>query len=134
MILPKKGFVVEQKSVQINVRIEESLKTAGDEAFAQASSSPSQAVRWLWAFAAAHADDGGLGRMLNSNPKLAQVAEMPPQRSPHEKIANLQALQGSIAALTARYPQYVIDETNAIPDDELLAEALLETYFGGDAA
>lgn len=132
MITQWKGIAMEQKAVQINVRIEESLKSAGDEAFARANASPSQAVRWLWAFAAAHADDGALERMLSTDPELAQVAEMPPQRSPQEKIASLHELQGSIAALTAQYPQHVIDKTNAIPDEELLADAMLEKHFEGD--
>lgn len=129
----KKESVMGQKTTQVNVRIEESLKAAGDAAFAQASTSPSQAVRWLWAFAAAHANDGGLERLLKSNPEIAQVAEMPSQHTAEERIAGFHAIQEKIAALTAKYPQHVIDEVNAIPDDELLAEAMLEKHFGEDA-
>lgn len=125
---------MDHKTVQVNVRLDESLKSAGDAAFAQASISPSQAVRWLWAYAAAHANDGGLERMLESNPEIAQVAEMPPQRTPEEKMGGFRAIREQIAAFTAGYPQHIIDEVNSMSYDDLRAEALWEKYFGEDAA
>lgn len=117
-----------QKTSQVNVRIEGSLKAAGDAAFTATGCSPSQAVRWLWSFAAAHAHDGGLERMLASNPEIAQVAEMPPQRTPEEKLAGFAAMREKISSYYEGCPQEIIDELSSIPDDELLEEALWERY------
>lgn len=45
------------KTVQMNVRIDEATKEAGDAAFARIGLTPSQAVRMVWEFAAQHVND-----------------------------------------------------------------------------
>ena len=41
-------------NVQMNVRIDEKLKAAGDEVFSSIGLTPSQVVRQVWEFAASH--------------------------------------------------------------------------------
>ncbi len=44
-------------SVQLNTRIDSSLKEAGDKVFALLGYTPSQAIRALWEYAVAHRND-----------------------------------------------------------------------------
>lgn len=44
-------------SVQMNLRIDEQVKQLGDAALMEAGYSPTQAVRTVWSFAAAHAHE-----------------------------------------------------------------------------
>ncbi len=44
-------------SVQMNLRIDEQVKQLGDAALMEAGYSPTQAVRAVWSFAAAHAHE-----------------------------------------------------------------------------
>lgn len=45
------------EAVQMNTRIEKSLKAQGDDVFAKIGWTPSTAIRALWRFAARHAND-----------------------------------------------------------------------------
>ena len=51
-------------NVQMNVRIDDTVKRAGDMAFANAGLTPTQVVRSVWEFAAAHQDNPALVRKL----------------------------------------------------------------------
>ncbi len=104
-------------TVQMNVRIDEKLKQAGDEALASIGMSPSQAVRLLWQRAAEHGE--GLERVK----ALAQVAGS--DSSEGERVNGIAegraVLERGIAALE-------LDKARplTVNDDELLEEAALE--------
>lgn len=58
------GKLSAAKTVQMNVRIDEETKEAGDAAFARIGLTPSQTVRLLWGYAARHANDPEALRIL----------------------------------------------------------------------
>jgi RHH-type rel operon transcriptional repressor/antitoxin RelB len=101
----------------MNVRIDEKLKQAGDEALASIGMSPSQAVRLLWQRAAEHGE--GLERVK----ALAQVAGS--DSSEGERVNGIAeeraVLERGIAALE-------LDKARplTVNDEELLEEAALE--------
>ena len=62
-------------NVQMNVRIEESLKAAGDDVFASVGLTPTQVVRNVWEYAVRHREAPAIVRAaLQSSP--AQLASL----------------------------------------------------------
>lgn len=104
-------------TVQMNVRIDEKLKQAGDEALASIGMSPTQAVRLLWQCAAGHGE--GLERVK----ALAQASGL--DSSEGERVNGLAegraVLERGIAALE-------LDKARPLTasDEELLEESALE--------
>lgn len=71
---------------QMNTRIDATLKTRGDEALARAGYTPSQAIRTLWEFAAAHAlEPGEIRRILPTACPSPEASEK--RRKLREKVA-----------------------------------------------
>ena len=81
---PNAGALSPAKTVQMNVRIDEDLKEAGDIAFARIGLTPSQAVRLLWDYAARHANDpqtcSQLVEMLDEEPPNGSASSEREQR------------------------------------------------------
>ena len=83
------GALSPAKTVQMNVRIDEDLKKAGDIAFARIGLTPSQAVRLLWDYAARHANDPQTCSQL-----IEMLDEEPPDNSTsNEREQRLESLR-----------------------------------------
>lgn len=90
-------------SVQLNTRIDGTLKEAGDKVFALLGYTPSQAIRALWEYAVAHRDrpeevravlEGSLSGMTANEAVNAKLATLAAGRS---VCAQLGPLLASIA-------------------------------------
>ena len=109
-------------SVQMNVRIDESLKANGDRAFADLGLTPSHAVRALWEYASRNAGDKeALRTLMNS---LAG----PEDDSRAERV--IQARRGAnlVNNLLAKHGLHLKDPYQEIPYEQLREEALIERF------
>lgn len=67
-------MVAVSRQVQMNTRIEASLKEAGDSVLGRLGYTPSAAVRGLWRFAVEHADDAAAIRRV-VEPEAAEALD-----------------------------------------------------------
>ena len=113
---------------QMNTRIERELKQRGDAVLARAGFSPSEAVRALWEFAAAHE------REPQAVARALAVEDPEAERERQERIQrkrdSLKRLHATIAEFRERYgiTQDAIDAVNRMSDKELYEQALVERY------
>lgn len=102
-------------TVQVNTRIDRSLKERGDAALKRAGYSPSQAVRTLWEFAAKH----------QHNPKAIQEAldfpERKTSRTEQESASRASAIQENLSVCTRAYAAMGI-EPSAFTSEASYAE------------
>lgn len=110
-------------AVQMNTRIDHSLKERGDAAFKQAGYSPSQAVRKLWEFAAKH----------QHNPKAIQKAlefsEKEESGATRENASRASVIRENLDVCTRAYAAMGIEPSSFTSEasyDELREYALLE--------
>ncbi len=79
------------KTVQMNVRIDEKTKEAGDVAFARVGLTPSQAVRLLWDYAAQHVNDPEACKQL-----IAMIGEGSPAEEIPDPLASMAEARSAI--------------------------------------
>ena len=109
------------QSVQMNVRMERSLKEEGDAALAEVGLTPSAAVRALWQKLARRGEELDAAVRFLSEPGAAAGVAEPDEVLERGSRIVAEGLHGlGVARLYA-------DETEA-PDAELLEHALLDRY------
>lgn len=114
--------------VQMNTRIDRDLKQRGDAALAQAGFSPSEAVRALWEFAAAHRHEPQTVAQILSIEDLYERKER--QRLIDERK---NAIRTSIestreAIIKLNITPEAMKEVAEMSDDELYEQELIERY------
>lgn len=112
---------------QMNTRIERDLKQRGDAALARAGFSPSEAVRALWTFAAAHESEPHVVAQA-----LAIEDPHAEERQQHvqKRLASLNRIQQRMDEFNERFgitPE-AIAHVNQMSDEALLEQALRERY------
>ena len=113
------------RTTQMNVRIDAALKASGDAALADAGATPSSAVRSLWSFAAAHADEPQVIADFLSDAQSDAAKRRGEQRA--ERLALVQAGPHAVDSFRQRAGVAQAPATaNDLPIDELLYEALTD--------
>ncbi len=115
-------------TTQINVRIDRSLKDAGDAALLDAGVTPSEAIRALWELAVRCKEAPGALRDLLF-PKTAEEEDEAARRRA-EAVACARAGRSIVADArrAAGIPTEAVLAVASIGDDELYGEALFERY------
>lgn len=114
--------------VQMNTRIDRDLKQRGDAALAQAGFSPSEAVRALWEFAAAHRHEP------QTVAQILSIEDLYKKEERRKKIEKRRAALEEVDRITRDFyrkygiTQEIQEEVANIPDKELYEMALLERY------
>lgn len=114
--------------VQMNTRIDQDLKRRGDAALAQAGFSPSEAVRALWEFAAAHEHEPKTVARVLSIEDLYERKER--QRLIDERKNAIRASIESTreAIIKLNITPEAMKEVAEMSDDELYEQELIERY------
>ena len=127
--IPPSAANPQQRTAQLNIRIDQALKSAGEAALAAAGYTTSQAVRALWKLAAEHRDDPEeLRALLEPDTQSARAADRTAERE--RRRASLKRGRRLCDRLRARWgitPE-TADTVAATPYKELHAEALLADY------
>lgn len=111
-------------TVQMNIRLNKELKDRGDEAFANAGYSPSEAVRDLWSFAARHQESPQAIRQHLGHAEPETAAEDSAERK--RKLDSMHATQQRMTELFGQLSVHPSPSIWNRPYEELREEALLE--------
>lgn len=115
--IPRAGTLSPPKIVQMNVRIDEETKEAGDAAFARIGLTPSQAVRLLWKYAGRHANDPEALRSF-----LGELSEeQTDSDTSDEQVRRIQALHEGWALIDSFRREHNLICTVPEDDDERMA-------------
>lgn len=124
-------------AVQMNIRIDRTLKREGDAALAAAGYTPSQAVRALWVLAVdMRQRPKELESLLSGHrmtPEAQAAADACEENTPPDEDEGLRLHRERMNAIQQRFANLGID--TSIPyvdtesDDEALEAALLERYW-----
>lgn len=123
-------------TVQVNTRIDASIKERGDVALAQAGYSPTQVVRTVWAFAASQVHDPQAIRDFLSQAETERDSDrdtrIAEKKAALERIVatrnNLAAAIDSPQDSTARNLPETHQEANALSDRDLRGEVLFSRW------
>lgn len=109
-------------TAQINVRIDPTLKAKGDEAFANAGYTPSQAIRKLWELGASIGLDASAIRcLLEGEDKISQE-RLEEEKHRQDRRASLQTFYDDINRITKGF----LDDQGANPDAASLQHSYAE--------
>lgn len=113
-------------ATQMNLRIDSQIKERGDAVLMEAGYSPTQAVRAVWAFAAAHAHEPQVVRDLLQQAEV----ELDPERE--ARIEAKRAALRQLDDLRSRLEAVVGPSKGGcgehLSDKELLREAMVERW------
>ena len=111
------------RQAQINVRIDWSLKHAGDEVLAAAGLSPTQAIRRLWEVAAGFRTDPQRLRTLLFPDESSATDSERAERARRQEVARngAHAVEDGLAALGI-----TLANTTPLSDDELREQGYIE--------
>lgn len=116
-------------STQMNTRIDDSLKLAGDAAFAEAGYTPSQVVRALWGFASRNKDNAQAVMELLGTLEEQNGAEA--KERARERARRMKALEASESIVDRLMDQQGFSwstDYNPMPYEELRDNALLGRF------
>lgn len=113
-------------AVQMNLRIDAEVKERGDAALSEAGYSPTQAVRALWMFAAAHAHEPQVVRDLlqqvEGERDPAREERIAAKRAALERVGDLrEQLESVVGSLQTR-------QVEPLPYKELRDDALAKHW------
>ncbi len=113
-------------ATQMNLRIDSQVKERGDAVLMEAGYSPTQAVRAIWTFAAAHAHEPQVVRDLLHQAEIEhdpeREARIEAKRAALRRLDDLRSqLEAVIGPSKGEYAEHLSDK-------ELLREAMVERW------